>query len=76
MTVIVSSGAGVPTLAAVIPGTGFVVMCPLRRPGLRPDLAATARTVAALVTTLETSPSVVGALETGAAPSGASGWPR
>ena len=41
VTVIASSGAGVPTFAAVIPSTGFVVMCPRSRPGFRPDLPAT-----------------------------------
>ena len=76
MTVIAISGAGVPTFAAVIPRIGLVAMCPRRRPGFRPDLAATERTTASLVTRFETSPSEVGALETGAAPAGASGWPR
>ena len=51
-------------------------MCPRSRPGFSPDLAATERTTASLVTRFETSPSEVGALETGAAPAGASGWPR
>ena len=76
VTVIASSGAGVPTFAPVIPSIGFVVMWPLSRPAFSPTFVATVRTVAALVTRFETSPSVVGALETGAAPSGASGWPR
>ena len=76
VTVIPSSGAGVPTFAAVTPRIGFAVMCPRRRPGLSPALSATARTVASLVTRFETRPRVVGELETGSAPPGANGWPR
>jgi hypothetical protein len=40
VTVIAISGAGVPTLAAVMPRIGFVVMSPRTRPGFSPDLAA------------------------------------
>ena len=76
LTVIAISGAGVPTFVAVTPSTGFVVMWWLSRPSFRPTFLATLRVVAELVTRFETSPSVVGELETGAALSGASGWPR
>src|SRR5439155_19651745 len=76
VTVIASSGAGVPTFAPVMPVIGLVVTWPRSRAGLRPTCLATVLIVDSAVTKFETSPSQVGAVPTGAAPPGASGWPR
>ncbi len=50
LTVIASSGAGVPTLAPVIPVIGFVVTRPRSRPGFSPTCLATLLIVDSAVT--------------------------
>src|SRR5207247_3796305 len=76
VTVIAIRGAGVPTLPPVTPRMGLVVTCPRSRPGLSPARAAARLIDDSAVTRLATSPRLVGALETAAAPPGASGGPR